>query len=233
MFSVQPFFHILQGIIFSSLLLAHQPATAGDHPVPFSSPVVDILIDVGHGGIDGGTSYDNVLEKDINLQIAKNLFLSLQEKHYSVAINRTSDYALSDDNRMKLRSRHQRDLSQRKEIANALQPKVMVSLHVNWSRRESNSGAIVIYQKNEDSKQLAKAIQQSLNHYYQNSNPMALGRKYFLLNQANCPAVIIEMGFISNEGDRHKLTDPQEQRKIALAISDGIAAFFHQVYTKH
>lgn len=229
MFSLHPFLSILQCVMCISTLLSYPASTPEPEDLSYVMPKTDILIDVGHGGIDGGTSYGSILEKDINLQIATKLYAHLHAKHYNVAINRTSDYALSDDNRLKtLRSRHQRDLSQRKEIANRLHPEIMVSLHVNWSKRESASGAIVMHQKSEESKQLATAIQHSLNAYYQREHAPYLGKKYFLLNHSLCPTVIVEMGYISNEADRHKLTDFQEQMNIVHAIADGIEAFLEK-----
>jgi len=63
----------------------------------FPEPV--ILIDAGHGGIDGGTSYKQFLEKDINLEIGRRLYVVLRSHGYRAILNRTGDYALSDDNR--------------------------------------------------------------------------------------------------------------------------------------
>ncbi|GIP31336.1 N-acetylmuramoyl-L-alanine amidase [Paenibacillus sp. J2TS4] len=193
-------------------------------------PEAEILIDVGHGGIDGGTSHGSLLEKDINLQMGYQLYSALRDKKYNVAINRIGDYALSDDNRFpKMRSRHRRDLIQRKEIANRLKPKIMVSLHVNWSRRSSQSGGIVLHQKNAESKNLAVHIQQSLNKLYRTSHSVFHGKTYFLLNQTKCPTVIVEMGFISNPSDRKRLTDPVLQQELADTIADGIDKYLNKI----
>lgn len=206
--------------------------TNAEAPVPSSNspllPRTDVLIDVGHGGIDGGTSHGSLLEKDINLQLARHLYSILQEKNYNVAINRIGDYALSDDNRFpKVHSRHRRDLIQRKEIASRLKPKIMVSIHVNWSKRSSQSGGIVLHQKSEESKLLAHSIQRSLNELYNRDHSTAIGRTYFLLNQSKCPTVIVEMGFISNDSDRKRLTDPKLQRELAAAVAEGIEQYMN------
>jgi N-acetylmuramoyl-L-alanine amidase len=71
------------------------PEIKTDHPVITN---VDVLLDVGHGGIDGGTSFGDLLEKDINLSIAKKTYDSLQRNGFVVLMNRMDDYALSGEN---------------------------------------------------------------------------------------------------------------------------------------
>lgn len=193
---------------------------------------MDVLIDVGHGGIDGGATHGDILEKDINLAMAKQLYAVLQERDLLVSINRIGDYALSDDNLFhKFRSRHKRDLAQRSGIANRLQPKLMVSLHVNSVRSSSASGPLVLHQKSDESKRLAGLIQQQMNRYYGTEETPEFGRKYYILNQSKCPTVIVEMGYLSNAGDRQRLLAPAEQRKLAESIADGIQLFLREAYS--
>ncbi len=140
---------------------------------------VDILIDVGHGGVDGGTSYGDVVEKDITLEIATILYKQLAKKGYTAAINRTGDYGLSEENGwLKTDSRHRKDLAQRKHLAKELAPKIMVSLHVNFSPRSSDRGALVLYQKNNQSFMLADMVQHSLNNLYKTSELPRKRRSY-------------------------------------------------------
>jgi N-acetylmuramoyl-L-alanine amidase len=182
-----------------------------------------VIIDVGHGGVDGGTSYQNLLEKDINLQIGKLLYEQLAKKKIQVVLNRTGDYALSDENRwLASRSRHRKDLAQRKELSEEISSRMLLSLHVNWSRSSSESGPIVLHQRTAESFSLAYQIQDRLNDYYGTKNWPRVGRSYYMLNRTNLPAVIIEMGFISNNGDRAKLTNPKQQKKIARCISSAV-----------
>lgn len=195
-------------------------------PALLASPVIhptDILIDVGHGGIDGGTSFDGLLEKDINLAVAKKLRQHLTRRGFHVALTRNGDYALSEDNRwLPSRSRHTRDLAQRGLIVNELRPKVLISLHVNWSSKPSRTGALVLYRLNQPSYILANIVQDSLNRVYGIHMPPFYSNKFYLLNRAPCPAVIIEMGFISNPSDREMLTIDVDQEKLAEAISSAL-----------
>ncbi|WP_249435869.1 N-acetylmuramoyl-L-alanine amidase [Paenibacillus sp. Marseille-Q4541] len=187
----------------------------------FRHPV--IIIDAGHGGIDGGTSADDLLEKDINLSISRKMYMMLKSKGYAVVLNRNEDYALSDDNTwLKSRSRHLKDLAQRKELSVEIPSDLIVSVHVNWSKKEHSHGPIVLHQQEGRSYLLAESIQSSLNSMYQTDRQVEWGKPFYLLNYVKKPAVIVEAGFISNSGDREMLSTAAGQKKIAEAISSGI-----------
>lgn len=195
---------------------------AAKERTPIDSP--DVLIDVGHGGVDGGTSHGDLLEKDINLAIARKVFNLLHRDGLKVAMDRTGDYALSEDNDGR-GSRHRRDLVQRKVIADRLSPRLIISLHVNWSASRKKSGAVVLFQNNSDSVLLASLIQQSLNRLYNSKNRPEFGKRFYLLNHFKSPTVIVEMGFISNESDRRLLTSNYGQKKLAEAIASAVEQY--------
>lgn len=204
------------------LLLAGAGAQANQ--APFGS--VDVLIDVGHGGVDGGTSHGSLLEKHINLAIALKLYDKLLGSGYRVALNRSKDYALSDDNKwLGSKSRHIRDLAQRKLLVDALKPKLTVSLHTNWSPSTRNSGPSVLYQKNESSRLAGQLLSDRLNRLYGTSAPPFLGKTFYLLNKTKTPAVIVEMGYISNPRDRAMLTEEDGQKQIAEAIASALVQY--------
>ncbi|MBJ6364295.1 N-acetylmuramoyl-L-alanine amidase [Paenibacillus sp. GCM10012307] len=189
-------------------------------------PEAQVLIDVGHGGIDGGTSYKDILEKDINLAVAKQLYLQLNSQGILTAMNRTGDYALSDDNRWHgVRSRHLRDLSQRLQLSREIHLQVMVSLHVNWARGSNKLGPLVLHQEDGGSALLASLIQEALNDQQHTNRLPQLGKPFYLLRQVKIPAVIIEMGFISNSHDRAMLTSTKGQAEVATAIAAGLRKY--------
>ncbi|MCC3381452.1 N-acetylmuramoyl-L-alanine amidase [Paenibacillus farraposensis] len=189
----------------------------------FAKPVV--LIDVGHGGVDGGTSHKGLLEKDINLAIGQKLYLILRSQGYPAVLNRDKDYALSDDNRWhQSKSRHLKDLAQRKSLTEQLPTSLVVSLHVNWAKRADKRGPIVLYQDEGGSYLLAERIQHSLNRLFYTNKETIYGKPFYLLNMIKYPAVIVETGFISNEQDRAMLSADRGQKKIAEAIAEGIIA---------
>lgn len=194
-------------------------------PLP-SLTETDVMIDVGHGGVDPGTHMDQVKEKDINLAIARKVYDDLTARGYQVVLNRTGDYALSSDNKwLRIRSRHIKDLAQRASLANEVRPKVLISIHVNSASTGKKSGPLLLHQKSEESKQLAKQLQSSLNSLYHSTEVPKYGKTYYLLNYAKVPSVIVEVGYLTNASDRAMMLDPKGQAAIARHIGDGIQSY--------
>lgn len=189
-------------------------------------PNTVVIIDVGHGGIDGGASFGDTLEKDINLAVARMLYEILRSQGIAVVMNRTGDYALSEDNRWHTGgSRHRRDLSQRRQLTEEIDSELLVSLHVNSSKKPSKHGPLVLHQTSGESALLAFCIQDALNRQ-QNTNFLPReGKPFYLLRRIQQPSVIVEMGFISSERDRAMLTDPAKQQEIAEAVASGIRQY--------
>ncbi|WP_310501459.1 N-acetylmuramoyl-L-alanine amidase [Paenibacillus qinlingensis] len=193
-------------------------------------PTADIILDVGHGGIDSGTMVGKYEEKDMNLAIAKKTYKALVKRGYRVIINRTEDYALSDDNRWSYGGRHRKDLAQRSGLANTIKPKIMLSLHINWSKKSNTRGPLVIYQNQSDSILLAGLLQDSLNTVYGMEELPVLGKKYYVLKFTKCPSVIVELGFLSNKTDRKLLNDNHHQAKLAKAITQAVDQYFSMTH---
>lgn len=225
------------GILFASAVLAlsltGDPVKAfaedGNRDFRHAFPEPVILIDAGHGGIDGGTSFGEVLEKDINLAISRRLYMILRSHGYRTILNRTGDYALSDDNRwLNSRSRHIRDLAQRKELSEQVPSSIVISLHVNWARNKTKRGPLVLHQDEARSALLAGSLQHALEDMYdlRRFTQPELGKPFYLLKHVDSPAVIVETGFISNAEDRAMLISTRGQQKIAEAIYAGIAEYF-------
>jgi N-acetylmuramoyl-L-alanine amidase len=217
------------GIIVCFLLLlpGWQLQTELPH-IKESMPIADVLIDAGHGGIDGGTHWNDILEKDINLAISRKLYLLLRSKGLKVILNRTGDYALSDDNRWHhSRSRHQRDLSQRRGLTDEIGSSLFVSIHVNWAPKGGKRGALVIHQAEGRSALLAGFIQNSLNQFHGRSRLPQEASKFYLLNRVQHPTVIVETAFLSDPGDRAMLTSIPGQNRIAAAIANGIMGYVY------
>lgn len=221
-------FKMLSAAVLLLSLAAFQSPSAGAKPTLLQG--TDIVIDVGHGGIDSGTVSKDLEEKDINLAIAKILYEELTKKGYHTVLNRYGDYALSEDNHWLRSSRHKKDLAQRSLIANQLEPKLMISLHVNWSKKRSVKGGLVLHQNNSHSILLAHLLQTSLNRLYGQEKEPVPGNTFYILNHTRCPTVIVEMGFISNPRDREQLTIPEKQHELAAVIRAGIEQYF--IYTQ-
>jgi len=232
-FPVKKFIVVLWLLIAMTLLpyeatWATEAAEAGPYPI-LKNPIVtdvDVLIDVGHGGVDPGTFYGEIYEKNINLDISMLTYKILRNKGVNVLVNRVGDYALSGENRwFRSNSRHLKDLAQRSHLANEIRPKAVVSLHVNWAAKEGRHGPIVLHQKSVASKRLANCMQASLNRLYGTDHTVIYGKTFYLLNHVHVPAIIVEMGFLSNASDRAQMTEPKKQQQLAEAIANGIIAY--------
>jgi N-acetylmuramoyl-L-alanine amidase len=184
-----------------------------------------IVIDPGHGGIDGGVGYGEILEKDINLSIALKLKTLLEQKGYTVVMTREKDVSLDHLNHSSS-SRHKRDLNARVDIINSSNAQLFISIHVNSNNRSSAKGSVVFYhQKFEQNKTLAYAIQRVLNGLVVNGvkrpthDPQR--QDYYIPDHAVVPGVIVETAFMTNKEERALLSTDEFQDQIAGAIADG------------
>ncbi|MFZ5975009.1 MAG: N-acetylmuramoyl-L-alanine amidase family protein [Bacillota bacterium] len=168
------------------------------HVLDFDSAI--IVIDPGHGGIDGGTNKDGLLEKDVNLVIAKKLKALMEKKGYTVIMTREEDISLDslDDSNG---SKHQRDLNARANIINNSNARLFLSIHVDCNlKKPDTNGSIVFYNdKFPQSKALAYCIQRALNSVIANGkNRMTHDPQqadFFILRNSEIPGVIIEVYF--------------------------------------
>ncbi|URN93081.1 MAG: N-acetylmuramoyl-L-alanine amidase [Candidatus Pristimantibacillus lignocellulolyticus] len=189
-------------------------------------PTTAVIIDAGHGGIDGGASYQNILEKDINLAVAKKLYAILQSNGIPTILNRTDDYALSDENDWhKTSSRHLKDLSQRMGLTREIEHVIFISLHVNATTNTRANGPLVLHQHTGESALLANNIQAPMNDLFGTSKHVVPVKTFYLLKFIKTPAVLVELGFISNAADRERLVTSSEQSKIASAIASGVLQY--------
>lgn len=189
-----------------------------------------ILIDPGHGGIDGGAkSKAGTIEKDINLAISKCLKEELQAKGYKVEMTREEDIGLYDK-AQKIKEKKSEDLLNRCKKKKEVNCDVFISIHQNSFPQSKYYGAQVWHANNEKSKVLADIIQNSLKENIdKNNNRVAKNAedKYKILRDGNEGAnVIVECGFLSNEAEDAKLNTPEYQKKLAEAIAKGVDAYY-------
>lgn len=188
-----------------------------------------VVIDPGHGGFDPGKiGVNGVKEKDINLSISLKLEKSLKEEGYEVVMTRREDVGLySDGDSNKKRA----DMKKRVEIVNGSSTTIAVSIHQNSFSQESSKGAQVFYhQTSDDGKKLAEVLQETIKECMQDGNKrMAKANDtYYMLKKTQCPLVIIECGFLSNNTEAELLKDSAYQDKMVAAIKDGIKKYFEQ-----
>lgn len=186
-----------------------------------------IVVDAGHGGIDPGANRPGILKKDINLAIALQVRDILKYHESKVVLTRDTDIELSGqcDNE-KVRGRYHRDLNARLEAIQESDADLFVSIHANASSKPQRRGTECYYAaKSEAGKALALAIQEHLRLIAPISQE-AEPADFFVLRRNKVPAVLIEVGFITNPNERALLQSPEYQRKIAEAIVSGIAQYY-------
>jgi N-acetylmuramoyl-L-alanine amidase len=209
------------GCFLSLFLMAH-PVYAST----FKTPV--IVIDPGHGGIDGGTQNADgtVLEKDLNLIIAKKLADQLKKHGLTVELTREKDedvtkYAPHDSGW----GRHKRDLFGRVEFARQKQATIMISLHGNHGTNKSR-GAVVFYQlSSPESYLLASELQTRLNRLTQSFHSPEKGKEFYIIRKPEIPSVLVEYGYLSNPNEFANLMDEKYQQKMVETLKDGILHF--------
>lgn len=188
-----------------------------------------IVLDPGHGGIDGGASVHELLEKNINLDIALLLKDYLVKREANVILTRESDVSLDGKSGINS-SRYLKDLDARCRIINNAQPDLFVSIHANCMRsRTSARGAIVFHDEDHESAELSKAIANSISErvykdYLKDSTVKVRTTEgdYYIFRNTDSPGVLIETGFLSNELERGYLTDTKYKEVLSLSIAEGI-----------
>ena len=178
-----------------------------------------IVIDAGHGGSDPGKiGINNVLEKDINLQIAYKLKMFLEMEDIQVIMTRETEEGLYSADASNKKSD---DMKKRCEIIDKANPEFTISIHQNSYHEEEIHGAQVFYYENsEEGKKIAEYIQKQLITRVEpeNTRVAKANGSYYLLRKTEKPTVIVECGFLSNYEEAEKLTEDYYQEKLAWAI---------------
>lgn len=187
-----------------------------------------VVIDVGHGGIDSGkVSADGVLEKDVNLAIAKKLKVLLEQEDVSVTLTRESDTGLyheSDSNKKVA------DLQNRCALIEKTDPDCTVSIHQNsFSSPEVRGAQVFYYGQSSEGETLAKLVQASLTRRVDpgNHRKAKANESYYLLKRTVSPTVIVECGFLSNPEEAALLTSEDYQNRLVWAIHMGVMEFLN------
>lgn len=200
------------------------------------APAYSVVIDPGHGGIDGGAeSSDGTCEKDINLAIAMDLKKMLEAENIKVIMTRKTDDGLYDESQdSAIRTLKTQDMNERKRIIDDSGADLTVSIHLNSFTQDSSvKGAQVFYPSDGseeivgESEAAAKLIQQYLNDSVNKDKKRTeLGKNdVFLLRNVTAPIVIVECGFLSNPDDSAHLKDSDYQGEISEILKDGICKY--------
>lgn len=188
--------------------------------LPLSGKV--IVVDPGHGGKDPGTSYGDILEKDLNLKISLFLESELTKRGASVILTREGDYDLSKANAV---WRKKSDFDNRIKVINESNADLYLSIHLNYLNQAEYSGAQVFY--NKDNEELAKLVQDKFNKELKGDREVKkIPSSTYMYSKLKVSGLLIECGFLSNYNERNLLVTSEHQEKIASVIAEAISNYY-------
>lgn len=196
----------------------HQTVQANAYDALYNADNADeqngivVVLDAGHGGKDNGTAYDDILEKDINLAVVRKVEALLEENGVEVILTRDSDVFIS--------------LSGRVEISNEAEADLFISIHCNYYEKDSQIQGLecYYYEAGTVGKQYADAIFSSIEDRGIIAVRTAKEGDYYVLRNTAAPAVLVEIGYLSNTQERTNLTSDAYQEKLAQELTAGILA---------
>lgn len=218
---------IVLGLVFVNLSSDNTPAvrsSSNENPV--------IIIDAGHGGMDGGAvADDGTQEQHINLDIALKMKEYLNSLGYETILTRTDDNSLHDTDADTIRQQKVTDIHNRLKIIETNPDSIFVSVHQNHFTESKYSGTQVFYSvNNQKSERLAQSIQSSVVSELQPNNNRQIkqsGESIYLLYHSTVPSVLVECGFLSNKEETEKLKNEAYRMQMAQAVCKGIINFLN------
>lgn len=175
-----------------------------------------VVVDAGHGGKDPGKiGVNDVLEKDLNLAIAKRVQVGLEKEGIQVVMTRKED--VSEESKLG-------DMKKRVELINEIHPAITVSIHQNSYSDPSVRGAQVFYFTHSKASEEAASVMQEMLRAYDSENTRQIKANaiFYMLKKTEVPTIIVECGFLSNPTEAEKLTSEEYQQQMADAICKGI-----------
>ncbi len=177
-----------------------------------------IVIDPGHGGVDGGAiALNGVKESDLNLAIGLKMQKLADFLGIKSVMTRADDSMRTD---IKSYSEHE-ELVYRTTLANSTPNAVLFSIHQNCYPTSQPSGAQVLYAKSEGSRSLGEICHNNIINLLEPENrrvPEPAPKSLYITSNVTCPSILVECGFISNFADLEKLSDKAYQTAFAAVL---------------
>ena len=180
-----------------------------------------VVFDAGHGGVDPGAIKNGIYEKNINFKVlntyVKSAFYNSDIKVY---FTRDSDVFV--------------DLYDRAAFSEEVGADLFISLHANSNNSSSITGTQVFYSNSNNSAtksgltsyKLAKSLVDNISLAIDTKNRGASSAEFVVVKYNTVPAVLIELGFMTNSSELAKLTNATYQKKAADAIFDTVTEIF-------
>jgi N-acetylmuramoyl-L-alanine amidase len=175
-----------------------------------ASGAVRVVLDPGHGGVDGGAYWGGVKEKDLTLKLARSIETELRARGLPVTLTRRTDTFISLENRA--------------AIANRFGRVIFVSLHFNASTDRRLRG-IETYYCGPEGKSLARGLSAAIDRPGGLANRGCRWRNFAVLRRTLGPAALIECGYLSHDAERRICTSTRFQASLAKNIARGITSY--------
>lgn len=224
--SFLPFYALILLGVLVITAFGSRAVTVMSQSVPLSGRHI-IVIDAGHGGVDGGaTSCTGVLESTLNLQIALRLDDLFHLLGYETVMIRTSDISIYTEGET-IAAKKVSDLKNRVQIINGTENALLVSIHQNQFSDSRYSGAQVFYGASQDSETLAKKLQKAFTDTVNIGNSRQAKRSsgVYLMEHITCTGVLVECGFLSHVEEEAKLRSSKYQKQICCVIASTVSSF--------
>lgn len=205
---------ILLFLVFSAIMFiqcGQGDSTSGNDQNALS---YDVLIDAGHGGKDPGAviNTESANEKDIVLQISGKIKADLEKNDIRALLTREDDSFIALKDRMNMA-----------ENSNA---GLIISVHMNVSKDVTKNGYITFYQDNNpESERLNRLVHDELNRLNLLQDNGSQAGPFYMLTESSVPAIMIDLGYISNPVDLNDIMDQNNQEKIAAALTQSIKKY--------
>ncbi len=195
---------------------ARTPVVLRDSPV---QKWFRVVIDPGHGGVHSGGKGGGMMEKDINLDVSLRLGKVLEMMGGVVTYTRVRDRHFN--------SEVYADLQHRVDVVNRKKPDVFVSIHVNYVPDPDPQGFEIWIRKGDRAcRRLGDMIRQEFVVAFQTPDRgLKDNRALYVLRKTSCPAVLVELGFISNSAERAWLADGVYRQRYAEAVARGVKKY--------
>lgn len=210
---------VLAGFLIGTILGNQIVTTVSEH-APLK-PESCIIIDAGHGGVDGGAiSCTGVPESKYNLDISLRLEQLMHLLGIHTKMIRTTDCSVYTKGET-IAQKKVSDLKERVRITEETENPLLISIHQNYFSDSRYGGAQVFYTKSKTSRALAETLQRklvtTLNPTSKRQAKNASG--IYLMEHISCPGVLIECGFLSNPAEEAKLARKDYQLKLCCIIA--------------
>ncbi|MEW6723360.1 MAG: N-acetylmuramoyl-L-alanine amidase [Bacillota bacterium] len=195
-----------------------------------------ILLDPGHGGMDSGAigRSAGTYEKTINLAVALLLKGRLEAAGATVHLTRSGDYRLITDAEY-LEQEYPKqgavlDLQRRAELTTTLKPDIFLSIHCNSHPYSREGGTETYYFPDSgngaESLTLAALVQREVTASLGTADRGVKSQQFWVIKNANTPAALVELAFLSNAAEERMLRAVENQLKAAEALYRALEAYF-------